>query len=152
MGRRPGYQREPGDFKRARVAAWPSGKPTPAAVAQRARYVASGEHKDYPSPEGLWTMARKAGKAKCPHFKQTEWHLLQEVLRQAISASCVHGEFRGDFPLRAWAFINDVLYEARLSNQGNGDYHGFPLEYEEQRPDDPDGLLRSAPHAAVAVD
>lgn len=152
MGRRPRYQRQPDDFKPGSIAPWPFGKPPPESVAQRARYVASGEHKDYPSSDGLWTVVPKADKAKCARFARTEWHRLKEVLRQAISASCVHAEFRGDFPARAWAFINDVLHEARLSNRGNGEYHGFPLEYQEQWPDDPNDLLRNAPRASIALD
>ena len=96
-------------------------------------------------------MVQKADKAKCARFARTEWHRLQEVLRQAISASCVDGEFRGDFPARAWAFINDVLHEARLSNRGNGEYHGFPLEYQEQWPDDPNDLLRQSEETTFTI-
>jgi hypothetical protein len=151
MGRRPRYQRQPDDFKPGSIAPWPPGKPPPESIAQRAQYVASGEHKDYPSPDGLWTVVAKVDKAKCARFARTEWHRLQEVLREAISAPCVHVEFRGDFPARAWAFINGDLHEARLSNRGNGEYHGFPLEYQEQWPDDPNDLLRNAPRVSIAL-
>ena len=60
-------------------------------------------------------------------------------------------EFRGDFPSRAWVYINGVLHEARLTNQAIGEYHGFPLEYDEQFPEDPHDLLRNAPRVDIAV-
>ncbi len=152
MAQRSRFQRKPEDFKPGRIGVWPSGKPLPNSVAVRARYIASGEHKDYPSSEGLWVMAVKADKSKCDHFARSEWSRLQKVLRDAITAGCVHEEFRGDFPARAWAFINGKLHEARLTNAENGEYHGFPLDYQEQWPDDPGNQLRNAPRATIALD
>jgi hypothetical protein len=77
--------------------------------------------------------------------------MLQRVLRRAINAGCVDVEFRGDFPSRAWAFINDTLHEARLTNQQTGEYHGFPIDYEEQYPLDPHDILRTAPRVQIPV-
>ena len=48
-------------------------------------------------------------------------------------------------------YINSVLHEARLTNQAIGEYHGFPLEYDERFPEDPHELLRNAPRVAIAV-
>ena len=146
MGRHPTYSRRPSDFKRGTVAPWPVGKPSPAEVARRARYRPSGVHKNYPSASRLWTPALRADKAKCGVYTDEEAGRIVEVLRQAISTPCVDREFRGDFPARAWAYVNGVLHEARLSNEANGEYHGFPLDYEEQWPDDPNDLLRKAPN------
>jgi hypothetical protein len=73
------------------------------------------------------------------------------VLQDAIRAPCVDREFRGDFPARAWAFINGVLHEARLNNQVSGEYHGFPVEHEVQYPKDPDRLLKDAPRVEIPV-
>ncbi len=95
-------------------------------------------------------MSRKADKAKCERFAPADWPRLEETLQAAVRTGCVD-EFRGNFPSRAWAFINGVLHEARLTNQANGEYHGFPLEYEEQRPDDPHDLLRNAPRVEIPV-
>ena len=121
-------------------------------MAKLASYAASGEHKDYPSPDGSWVRAHHADKAKCAHFARREWARLQESLREAIAAGCVDEEFRGDFPTRVWAYVNGVLHEARLSNRSTGEYHGFPLEYPEQMPSDPANLLRNAPHVEITVD
>lgn len=76
---------------------------------------------------------------------------MQDALRQAILAGCVDVEFRGDFPARVWAFVNGTLHEARLTNEQSGEYHGFPLQYEEWQPKDPDGLLRNAPRVEIPV-
>ena len=78
---------------------------------------------------------------------------MQHALREAIRCGCVSREFRGDFPSRVWAFVNGYLHEARLTNEKSGEYHGFPLQYEEQQPKDPDHLLmRKAPHVTIPVD
>jgi hypothetical protein len=33
-----------------------------------------------------------------------------------------------EYPRYVWHLDADVLYEARLTNSGNGEYHGYPLE------------------------
>jgi hypothetical protein len=72
------------------------------------------------------------------------------LLRRAIVAGCVD-EFKKDFPSRVWAFINDTLHEARLHNEQLGEYHGFPLEFAEQWPDDPNGILGNAPREQIPI-
>lgn len=151
MARRPRYQRSPKDFKPGRIAVWPEGKPLPEIVSNRVRYVASGEHKRYPSPEGHWNFDPKTDKAKCDRFDQQDWPRLQQSLVLAIRSGFVNMEFRGDFPSRVWVYINGVLHEARLTNEISGEYHGFPLEYIEQFPEDPDGLLRNIPRVTIPV-
>jgi hypothetical protein len=152
MGRRPKHQRRPKEFKPGTIAPWPADKLPAAEVAKLVRYVASGEHKDYHAPDGSWIRAHHSDKTKCAHFARSEWVRLQESLQGAIEASCVDEEFRGDFPTRAWAYVNGVLHEARLSNRSSGEYHGFPLEYPEQIPLDPTNLLRNAPRVEIAID
>jgi hypothetical protein len=151
MGKRPKYQRPPEDHKRATIAPWPEDKPPREEVAQRARYVGSPEHKTYPSRAGQPRWGTRSDKARCDRFGEEDWPRLQAVLREAILNSCVDKEFRGTFPARVWAFINGVLQEARLTNQVNGEYHGFPVEQEIQYPKDPDQLLRNAPRVEIPV-
>jgi hypothetical protein len=148
LAKRPTHQRPKKDFRRGTLAAQ---LPAAAAIAARVRYVASGEHKNYPSPTGLWTMGHKIDKAKCDRFDTAEWPRLEETLRAAINAGCVDVEMRGDFPARVWAFINGTLHEARLTNQTRGEYHGFPIEYPEHFPADPENQLRNAPRVTIPV-
>jgi hypothetical protein len=120
-------------------------------VAARVRYEASGEHKSYPAPNNEWTPAWHKGKARCQHFDQAHWHRIPDLLQRAILAPTVHEQFAGDFPRRAWAFINGILHEAKLTNQVTGTYHGFPLEQPEHWPDDPMNLLQNAPSETIPL-
>lgn len=122
-----------------------------AEVAERVSYRGSGKHKSYPAPNHEWEPVHRPGTAVCARFNPTEWHRLEEALRESIRRSCVQLEPRRGFPTRAWAYINGTLHEARLTNQGNGEYHGFPLEYESQKPEDPHDLLRNAPRVTISV-
>jgi hypothetical protein len=153
MAKRPTFRRPADDFKPGVIGTWPVDKPGPESVAAEVFYRPSGEHKNYPSPTGSWTLSTtKSDKAKCAKIAQAGWPAVQEALRSAIRCSCVSRDFRGKFPSRAWAFINDVLHEARLTNEWSGEYHGFPLQYEEQQPKDPGDRLRNAPHVTIAID
>lgn len=152
MARRPSFKRGPSDIKRGTVGNWPQDKPSHQQVAERAFYVASGLHKSHPSPDGLWTVSsRRVDKSKCPKIPVAEWSKLQDVLRRAIQASCVDVEFRGDFPARAWVRLNGGWYEARLTNEGTGEYHGFPIA-PEQLPRDPHKLLLRTPNVEIDFD
>lgn len=149
MAKKPRFSRKATEFKRGTVAPWPASKPPSDEIARRVRYVADGKHKSHPSVR--WTLAYRADVAKCAHFREEEWHRLEELLRNAVRAECVDADFRGDFPACVWAFINGQLHEARLTNHQQGEYHGFPLVYEEQRPVDPHRILEHAPRVEVAV-
>lgn len=83
----------------------------------------------------------RSDKSKCDHFRTEDWPKLRAILQRSIRDECVHETFRGNFPSRVWAFINGTLHEARLTNQETGEYHGFPIEYTEQYPDDPRNVL-----------
>jgi hypothetical protein len=75
--------------------------------------------------------------------------MLLSALRNAIRAGCV-SSFRGEFPQRAWAWINGVLHEARLTNAGTGEYHGFPINDRRQYPE-PLDFVEAAPRVEIPV-
>lgn len=114
-------------------------------VAARVTYRGSPIHKSYLSPAG--PPALRADEAKCDAYDPAEWPRLLDALQQAIRAACV-GKFRGDFPSRAWVWINGVLHEARLT--GGGEYHGFPVNDPRQYPL-PDDRLENAPRVEIPV-
>ncbi len=109
-------------------------------------YTGNPIHKTYPSPAG--PAALRADEAKCDVYSADHWPMLLDALRQAITARCV-GAFRGEFPSRAWVWINGVLHEARLT--GGGDYHGFPINDPRQYPL-PAARLEDAPRVEIPVD
>jgi len=69
----------------------------------------------------------------CDQFVESGWHTLLAALQEAFRRSCVQVDSQKEFPTRAWAYVNGTLHEARITNQGLGEYHGFPLEYESQK-------------------
>jgi hypothetical protein len=137
-------------IKRGRLGDWPPDADPPDVVASKVKYFGDPVHKTYRSfgRPAAWRLGRD--KTQCDHFSDEYWHLLQDVLVQAIITGYVSGEFDGGFPKRAWAWINGVLHEARLTNQGSGEYHGFPLELEVHYPE-PTHRLRNAPNVEIPI-
>lgn len=131
------------------TASW-SGAP----LAERLTYAGSGKHKTYwPSPGcGDWTpiWIDDGETERCDKFDPASWPELGRLLKDAISGGFVSADRNGQpllhadgFPARAWAWIDDVLHEARYSQ--NGRYHAFPLTRRECWPRDPYDRLASAP-------
>lgn len=142
MPKRPKFQRS---IKPGRIVDWPQDAESPEVLASRVKYTGNAIHKAYPSPAG--PPALRADEAKCDVYDKRDWPRLLEALREAIRARCV-GQFRGQYPSRAWVRINDVLHEARLT--GQGEYHGFPLNDLRQYPV-PVDRLESAPSVVIPV-
>lgn len=142
--RRPKFRRT---IKPGQIRNWPAGVGAPDQVAARVTYTGSPLHKTYPSPSG--PAAWRADEAKCDQFSPDQWPRLLAVLREAIRAGVV-SDFRGEFPQRVWAWINGVLHEARLTNAGLGDYHGFPINDKRGYPL-PMERVEEAPRVAIPV-
>jgi hypothetical protein len=87
----------------------------------------------------------------CAKIDEKNWHLLLKALQEAIKKSCVQLEVGEKYPVRVWVKINGTLHEARITNAMTGEYHGFPLEYESQLPDDPHDLLSNVPNVNVPI-
>ncbi len=142
MARRPSYKH---GIKRGRICDWPPDVGTPDEVAGRVTYTGNAIHKTYPSQAG--NPAYRADEAKCDEFPPESWPRLACALRRAIRAGCV-SEFRGEFPYRAWVWVNGVLHEARQTNAGSGDYHGFPINDPRQYPQ-PFDRVEAAPRVEI---
>lgn len=144
MAKRPAPRREQ-DFSPGEVTGWPPGSGPPNDLARRARYGADGKHKDYPAPNGEWSYVFRSEGTKCPKIASALWPKLQEALHAALTAGVVQCEHPGEFPRRAWIYLNGRLCEARRTNAATGEYHGFPLDHEEHYPRDPENRLSHAP-------
>jgi hypothetical protein len=93
-------------------------------VAGKVRYTGSPYHRSS-AKEG--PVAQRIGVAsRCP----PNWINLEatRLLRNAILEGRVSTHWEQGFPRHVWHLDEDVLYEARLTNAGNGEYHGYPLE------------------------
>lgn len=100
-------------------------------IVTRARYTGSPYHRSPGSKAG--PVAKRAGlSSRCP----PNWTnaLATEALRKALTEAKVSYHWEGGFPRYIWHLDGDVLYEARLTNQGTGEYHGYPLEDKWQWP------------------
>ncbi len=96
-----------------------------AAVADRASYIGSGEHKSFPSfagPPQLRADASKCDPSLADADELTSW------LRDAIRLGQVSALWEGDFPRYVWCKQAGIAYEGRLLNQVLGQYKGYPLE------------------------
>jgi hypothetical protein len=143
--KRPGYIQHHHDIKPGKIVDWPEEAASPEEVSKKVSYKGNTQHKTYLSPAGH--PALKWDKSKCDKYAPNDWGKLQSLLQEAIRAACT-SEFDGDFPSRAWAFINGVLHEARLHNRDLGEYHAFPLNDECQYPT-PIERLDQAPDVTI---
>lgn len=121
--------------KQRAIGAWPS-QQRPEAVALRARYVGSAEHKAYPSSAGSPALRSDA----TPCDPKIPGDAIQTALREAINRRCVSAVFEQDFPKYAWGWIDGRLYEARHVNGPAGTYKGYEIE-ETEYPKDPENRL-----------
>jgi hypothetical protein len=91
------------------------------------RYAGSPYHRRRDSMMGGATADRTWPDAsKCPPFWTRE--AATRALKEAIRIGQVSADWQNGFPRFAWIRHDDVLYEARLSNSGLGEYHAYPLE------------------------
>lgn len=105
-----------------------------AALAQHVTYIGSAEHKDTPSFAG--PPRPRADASICDQSLAKAQAEITEWLRQAIQQGQTSAYLEGGYPRYAWYKVNDTLYEARLVNQEQGAYKGYPLNPSEW----PEGL------------
>lgn len=97
-------------------------------LAGRVRYVGSTEHKDFPSFAGIPRL--RADASICPREIRDQ-AMVEDWLRSAIRRGAVSKRFNGGFPRYIWYRSGDTVFEARLVNQGDGSYKGYPLGRDE---------------------
>jgi hypothetical protein len=100
-------------------------------AAAKVRYTGSPYHRS-PGSKGGPIAGRVGLTSRCPpSWTNTE---ATRVLRIAIVEGRVSCIWEGGYPRHVWHLDGEVLYEARLTNSGNGEYHGYPLEDQWQWP------------------
>jgi hypothetical protein len=94
------------------------------AVAARATYAGSAEHKAYPSAAGPPRL--RADASKCdPQLASLDE--LTDWLRAGIGEANCGAPWEEGFPKYVWYVRQGVCYEARLINWTQGQYKGYPL-------------------------
>lgn len=99
------------------------------AVAAKASYIGSPEHKDTPSFAGQ--PRPRADAAICDRSLASKRVLVTKWLRKAIRLGSFSSLWEGGFPRYVWHREGEVVFEGRLVNQTNGHYKGYPLNPEE---------------------
>lgn len=100
----------------------------PASAAETASYVGSPEHKDTPSFAGH--PRPRADATICDRSFVNRLDEINVWLKDAIRKGKT-GAWSGAFPRYAWHREGDTVFEARLVNEGNGEYKGYELKREE---------------------
>ena len=94
-------------------------------AAAKVRYTGSPYHRSPGSKSG--SIAQRVGlTSRCPPAWTNDE--ATRVLRLAIMEGRVSMIWEHGYPRHVWHLDGDVLYEARLTNSGNGEYHAYPLE------------------------
>lgn len=95
-------------------------------IASDVRYRGSDYHKRH-KPAG-----RDHRTTFCPPRLNGKQDMLSEWVAEAIRKGAISGNFRGDYPSEIWYMTEDgKVYKGRITNQGLGEYHGFPIPKEE---------------------
>lgn len=100
-------------------------------AAGKVRYTGSPYHRSPGSKAGA-IVPRLGLTSKCPPKWTNED--ATRVLRLAIREGRVSQVWEEGYPRYVWHLDDDILYEARLTNSGTGEYHGYPLEDKLQWP------------------
>jgi hypothetical protein len=97
-----------------------------AEAAERAKFVSSEYHRNLKSKLGIKVNRRWPAASICHEY----WTLEKatRALKDSIKAMQVSQLWENGMPKFVWCFDGEVLYEARLSNNVTGEYHGYPLE------------------------
>ena len=98
-----------------------------AELAERVSYIGSPEHKSFPSFAGPPKLRGDA--SKCDPTLDVE--TITGWLRAGVVAGQVGAPWKGDFPQYVWLRTEEACYEARLINQGLGQYKGWALADDE---------------------
>jgi hypothetical protein len=98
------------------------------ALAARARYVGSSEHKSFPSFAGNPKL--RADASKCDP-SLTDPDEITEWLREGIEDGLIGAPWEGEFPRYVWRVVDGVCYAGRLVNRDAGTYKGYPLDADE---------------------
>ena len=102
------------------------------AAARSAVYVGSPEHKR--SPSFVSSIRPIQGNSICPPALSTDRNQLTEWVRQAIRNRWIAAPLEGIYPRYIWYRDGDDWFQGRLTNQGLGEYKGWPIA-KDQLPD-----------------
>lgn len=103
-----------------------------ATLAARVRYVGSGHHKRNPADYGLERTSPRPTKSLCDGERPLKLEEARELLRTGILRGMISELAETGFPQYVWCVSPEgKAYEARTDPKRPGDYHGYPIEDED---------------------
>ena len=114
---------------RTREISPPPGRADLHALADRARYIGSPEHKDTASFVGQPRL--RADASCCPRELAENPRAINEWLRSAIRRGATGTPWEGAFPRYVWYKHEETVFEGRLVNRETEEYKGYPLDRNE---------------------
>lgn len=98
----------------------------------RVRYVGSGHHKRNPASYSMDRTNPRPTKSLCDAAKHVALDEAQRLLREGILRVMVSPLGNDGFPKYIWSVADDgEVYEAKTHPNTPGQYHGYPLEGED---------------------
>ena len=77
-------------------------------------------------------MSPRPGATLCDEAGVTHKQVARELLRAGIEMGMVSRQMRDGWPQNIWAVSDDsVPFEAELENPLKGEYHGYPMQFDD---------------------
>lgn len=96
-----------------------------------AQYIGSPYHKQNPASYNMVEPKPKPDKTLCDTQGTISLSRSLELLQNGISKGMVSEQMRGCWPQNIWTVDNDTVYECQLQNQETGEYHGYPMLFDD---------------------
>lgn len=101
-------------------------------LSRAARYRGNPGHKRNPGDFCLTPPSRpRMNKSLCDTASIFSRSEAEELLRKGIQKGCISVQEAGGWPRIVWAVADGIVLEARLDNEAQGTYHGYPLDRED---------------------
>jgi hypothetical protein len=104
-------------------------------LVQKIVYAGSSAHKRSPGNFGLKPpMQPRINATLCEVTQISDPRLAIKLLRKGVKLGLISVQMRNGFPQNIWAVSeNGYALEAQLGNQENGEYHGYPMDSENDK-------------------
>jgi len=99
----------------------------------RVRYVGSGHHKRNPADYGFERTSPRPTKSLCDLERIILLAEAQSLLHEGIDQGLISEPDESGLPKFIWTIASDgCVFEAKTDRHGSGEYHGYPLEDEDE--------------------
>lgn len=103
-------------------------------LARTARYCGSPYHKSRPADYGMEELPKpRPDKTRCDEERDFLQAEAIRLLTDGFKKGLVSRRTEGNWPQYVWAVDDEgVVYEARLTNREQGEYHGYPMRADDK--------------------